>query len=65
MTHERLERRMEAAEAREERRTKHDKRSHPARPIASPIGALICAICGGAVRQWPDGRFPLHATVEA
>lgn len=36
---------------------------HRAEPVTSKRGVQTCALCGKAVRTWPDGRFPLHATV--
>ena len=35
---------------------------HRAEPTTDERGALVCARCGNAVRQWPDGRFPIHAS---
>lgn len=41
------------------------KQPHRAEPVPLnpdiPKGAIVCRICGQAVRQWPDGRFPIHA----
>jgi hypothetical protein len=39
---------------------KADDPNHRAEPIGIPS---LCRICGKPTRQWPDGRFPIHASV--
>ena len=33
---------------------------HRAEPDGIPS---LCRVCGKPTRQWPDGRFPIHASV--
>jgi hypothetical protein len=35
--------------------------NHRAEPEGIPS---LCRICGKPTRQWPDGRFPIHASVQ-
>ena len=34
---------------------------HRAVPVETRRGRTVCVICGGVVRTWADGRFPIHA----